>query len=321
MTTIWYHTFRKHLWFFFLLICSYWGKAAAEEYGGAQDVTATECMPSSLVNQSVCAMTGEYVISTTQLVLPGPEQLVIGHTYTNSLLSNWALNHRDTMCSSTWEVNDKKMTVIGVRQPSGSQLDYKCLEKNLLHHERSSFHLIVPKGLTTAASLVSGRRNLRNQKVSYDSKKKEFKIVSPSGDRSLFRKKKDSKGEAYIQESMQRMNGGLYRYKMSDTNIFALTEISCQSKKSGIPYSKVNFRTVELEKKNRYRSSVIANDGRTVDYTFDCVTHRKTDVIADKNHRFVKYEKLLLTVDGPYVIPETYKYERRSGSKYHQVNR
>lgn len=181
-------------------------------------MTTTECLPSSLVNQNVCAITGEYVISATHLVLQGPESLTIGRTYTNRKLKSWDLNHRDAILTASEDIKDRSYKILSVLQPSGTKLDYKCLKKTFSGREPSTFHMVVPKGLTTAASVVSGRCHLKNQRVTYDPAKEEFTIRSAAGDRSIFRKKKDSKSKkkAYNQDSMERLNGSLYRYRLSD---------------------------------------------------------------------------------------------------------
>ena len=70
-----------------------------------QDVTAIEGLPSSLVNQTVCAISGAYTDAVIDLILPGPESLVIQRSYSSNgginLGHSWSLNHRTRLLFSS----------------------------------------------------------------------------------------------------------------------------------------------------------------------------------------------------------------------------
>jgi hypothetical protein len=93
----------RHWWFFFL-ICV-WPfivlMAAPVEYQEPKEVATTEGLPSSLVNQSVCVISGEYTEAVQDIVLPGPEPLILQRFYGNQSRGNlgraWSFNHGESL--------------------------------------------------------------------------------------------------------------------------------------------------------------------------------------------------------------------------------
>ena len=106
MTIVNYSLFVFLSYFFFLssftsvLIFprTLFGEGASSEYTEPQDVATTEGLPSSLVNESVCVITGEYTDSILDLVIPGPEPLTLNRVYTSfSGKSPWSFNNCDRL--------------------------------------------------------------------------------------------------------------------------------------------------------------------------------------------------------------------------------
>ena len=112
---------------FLVILClfSFFSLAATQEYVEPQDVATTEGLPSSLVNQSVCAITGEYTDSILDVTIPGPEPLVISRVYTSfSTNRGWFFNHYDKLILGNVNYEGAPAHIIVFRQPSGAQLDY-----------------------------------------------------------------------------------------------------------------------------------------------------------------------------------------------------
>ena len=68
----------------FLLTCFWTFCLFAADYNRFQEapeVASTEGLPSSIVNGSVCIISGEYVDLAVDFVIPGPEPLVIARHY------------------------------------------------------------------------------------------------------------------------------------------------------------------------------------------------------------------------------------------------
>ena len=92
------HLLRYSLFFLFAFLPLI---GAILEYGEPQEVATTEGLPSSLVHQSVCAISGEYVDAIVDVIIPGPEPLVISRVYTSFCGEKpWNFNHYDRLVVS-----------------------------------------------------------------------------------------------------------------------------------------------------------------------------------------------------------------------------
>ncbi len=92
------------------------------------EVSATEGLPSNIANHSVCVISGEYVDSIVDVMLPGPEPLVISRHYASFSTGDkpgWFSNHADTLILSSGMYEEKfPVYVVSLRQPSFAQFDY-----------------------------------------------------------------------------------------------------------------------------------------------------------------------------------------------------
>lgn len=162
---------------FYLAICStpFLSWAGASEKPETADVSATEGLPSSLVSQSVCAISGEFIDSNVDVVIPGPEPLAVRRHYGNQSVGHWSFDHRDRIFFGETKNRQQEPTyVVCIRQPTGAHLDYfHTISKQSSKSDRLSFELVVPKGLTNGATCLSGRYNAKNQKVRLYPKEKK----------------------------------------------------------------------------------------------------------------------------------------------------
>ena len=183
----------RYLLSFFLCLSSY--ILFAEPRDSLIDVSATEGLPSSLVN-GVSVISGDYTMAQTDLVLPGPESLVFQrhystHTPGGQFGLGWGINHdEEVMIERCWISTAKKNEVptweLSLIQSSGTHLTYehdkKCKDvegedsdQDLIEdHKEVVFDLELPLGLTNGAHVLSGRTNLNNYKVTYYGKKNKY---------------------------------------------------------------------------------------------------------------------------------------------------
>ena len=314
--------FLRSLYCFLLLPLFAFGISIIDEE--APDVASTEGLPSSLVNQTVCAISGEFTTNVVDCILPGPEPLVVSRHYESS--GDWSFNHLDRLFLIDVENRDNKgesKWFIHLMRPSGAQLTYwRAKSKPNSKQKEISFSLRLPKGLTNGATILSGRSNIRNQKVFFYPEKGDVISVSPSGDRSTYtRTRKDC--AAYVQSTLEKPNGSLYLYKRKEKNSFLPLGISCQNKQTKTPYSHVEFDLKE-DKKDHTVLRLKTSDKRECLYTF---FHQK---IEEKRDTFIGFERFretdclevpyLKEVNHSYAPKETYHYDKEACSeKLHLV--
>lgn len=137
-------------------------------------------LPSTLVNNHVCAITGEFVDTQTDVALAGPEPLVLRRCYSNG---HNALSHRlkdgwsfDIPANARVVEVPKKMGdgfEVYVEEHFGSSLLYSGKKLSKLKFEK-------PKGLTNCLGEISGKTNFKNQSIEFGHS--EFDVTSPAGD-------------------------------------------------------------------------------------------------------------------------------------------
>jgi hypothetical protein len=156
-------------------------------------------------------------------VIPGPESLVITRHYDSQaggpLASSWSFNHNETLILGDAE-HEKKgpIWLIGLRQPSGAQLDYiHPSSKDGLKKKKLEFKLLVPKGLTNGASGLSGQTNIRNQTVHFYPESKKAVSVSGAGDRCTFvntgYRNEEDDWQTFVRQKEEKVNGSVYTYE------------------------------------------------------------------------------------------------------------
>jgi hypothetical protein len=130
------------------------GSTPLSDYEGAPEVATTEGLPSSLVNQSVCVISGQYIDSVIDLVIPGPEPLVMQRHYGNQADGNiggfWSFNHFARMAAGkALYQKEQPIWVLALREPSGSQFDYIYPQsREATKKKHLQFQLIVPSALS-----------------------------------------------------------------------------------------------------------------------------------------------------------------------------
>lgn len=209
---------------------------AEENFTEVPDVCTTEGLPSSIICGVVCAISGEYTESCTDMVVAGVEPLTIGRNY--SSLSNpfWSFNHVNHL--KTGYANDD--LIIRARQDNGSYIDF-CSSG----HEKKKMvcSLRDHKGLTNASGC--GRYYLKNMKAHTDKRKHEISIINGAGDKKRYKRSKRNE-EHYLLEEFRKSNGFSYTYEHDHKVFFGLSKIFC--KKDNRLLSSISIRSSKLEK-------------------------------------------------------------------------
>ncbi len=171
-----------HFFLWLLFSCVSCFLHSTEEYQEPEEVATTEGLPSSLVNQSVCAITGEYTDSMLDVCIAGPEPLILSRTYASFAFDAWSYNHFEVFTLYEAYYKGVPSYLLALRRPSGARLGYVHEKQEHSKLKKLPFTLVPPVGLTNGGSILSGKTNVKNQKVHVDLDQK--KAVARTGDGS-----------------------------------------------------------------------------------------------------------------------------------------
>lgn len=287
-------------------------------------LAVTEGLPSNLVAGCVCAITGEYVDCETDLVVPGPEPLVISRCYssqeTKGNLCNWSINHHDTAMYTRKTVNDTKYRLLLLTQPSGARLSY--IHPKDSKEKIQNYILENRRGLTNgSANEISGRTNLKNQKVVFHPDREFVEIITGGNDRRIL--KLDDK---VARQKLEEKANGLRIHYHHNQETKGVGEILTANEKGKI-FGHVKFR-VDSKDDDKELIKLKTNIGKEVLYHARVVKKKYSETVEDHQQTYTYYRKLIDKVersDGP-TLHYTYRdsfHDNRSlitrkkvGSKY-----
>lgn len=303
---------------FLLLSLPFLSLFAAQEYVEPQEVATTEGLPSNLVNQSVCVISGDYTDSVLDIVIPGPEPLVVNRVYISSARGMpWSFNHYDQLLLGSVLYDGTPAYIVTFRQPSGAQLDYLFEKKgDFLKLKKIPFKLIEPKGLTNGSSLLSGKTNLKNQTLDFYPDEEMIVAQSGAGNRKIFKNAgKNRDGWPLCgQISEEKVNGSRIRYEGKGKGISGASKIICENKETKRCYSSIEFTEKALEK-DVYLQTLIASDGRKLNYFFKHHHYRIKEKSKHSENSYPIDRFYLCKVDHPYAPPEEYRYDEKALSR------
>lgn len=315
--------------FFFLILC--FSLYATHEENIEEAVTATEGLPSSLVNQSVCVISGEYVDQAVDVILQGPEPLVISRSYSSmdregNIGRHWRFNHQEAIWFATkTEISGRNVWCFSLTQPSGSHLYYSCSapdKKNKLKPQR--FALTVPRGLTNCGSgEISGRTNIKNQKAILfpENESELIQITSGSGVLRIYKMlKKNKNGRMLLHQiSERKSNGnGLVYHPVPDS--YALDSIQAINFNTKAAYSFIKLKRSSVE--HKYPCMTLkTSDGRSIKYKFFKHEYKEKateGACTETNYCLNLY---LNEVESPNKPLESYEYCRKQvNSNFFQIS-
>lgn len=290
-----------------------------------QEVSVAEGLPSNLVNQTVCVISGEYTDTVQDLVLPGPEKLVIQRFYGNkshgSVGCGWCFNHGEKLVlgHALYGKNKNPIWIIALRQPSGSQLDYiHYKSKASLKKKDLRFDLLFPKGLTNGNTSLSGRSNLKNQEIHFYPDEKKIMTTSGAGNRRTFiRAGRTEEGWNLCgQLKEEKVNGSLYQYegkgKDWDCRIRCLNNLTQQL------YSQIKFKNRKLSEDAPL--ILTTSDGRTLKYFFQKHKYKHKERGKNESNVTRVTRCYLSKVEFPHLPYEHYDYKEKALNKELQIS-
>ncbi len=291
---------------------------AVVEFDEPQDVATTEGLPSSLVGGCVCAISGEYTDSVVDLVIPGPEPLVISRVY-NSFSGHcpWHFNHKEKILTEFGAYRNKAHHACYLYQANGARLNYICEAKKYTKDKMNEFEFVVPQGLTNGATALSGKTNLKNQRF-YRSKH-EVKVLSGAGNVKFFEEGEltDNYDNTYWKISEEKANGSRYKYEGKSIGLMGTSKIICENKKNKTEYSNVSIRMFDIDGGDC--QTIETSDHRKLTYFFKSHkyhTHDKYDAAQD----YIPITRHYLTeVNHPYAPKEVYKYGEKALNRDWQI--
>lgn len=270
------------------------------------DVSTTEGIPSSLINRCVCVISGEYTDSVVDVILPGPESLVLSRTY-NSLATTrpWNFNH----CEELQVLREDPFDHIRLRQPSGAFLDYIYKkEKDHKHQKELEFKFVVPPGLTNSGIVLSGKTNLRNQLIHYYPNDDLMQATTGAGNQKIFKKIKKNR---FKQSSEKKANGSLYEYDGPANGMLGASSIVCRNKKT---FSQITIQEAPYAD-DLFLHTLLTSDNREYKYYFKEHTYHIKEPIDGRGGDTKFWRYYLKKVDHPYAPAESYKYSTKALSK------
>lgn len=221
-----------------------------------------ETDPIALVEGAVNVLTGDYVLQTEELFVPGEEPLSLKGTYLSGdgkgELGGWTLTPHCNLL--IWaRKNKKEKEIVTTYLPNGT-----CLEFS--EDGKGQYTLIPPIGAAnTARGPISSRSNLHNTALS-PSKDLQFTLFAPDGTKRHYRRKyANSQLQFYTLDTEELPNGNRINYEY-DTEYRPLS-IATLGPDSSEPFASCTF-SYEGKKGKNEDFTVTTSDGQTVKFAF-----------------------------------------------------
>ncbi len=273
----------------------------------SESVASQEGLPLSIVNNSVCVITGEFVDTQTDLVLPGPEPLLLERTYSSGSRMESDLGYSWTFCfpnrlyaqklelqrcneGACQGLNEFNYYAY-LTEATGANLRY--IQFKAPPSKKLALGLSYPKGYTNSASgELSGRTHVKNQKLNLIDGLSEVEVSEPNGDKRLYSLRVQNGDEYHLRlDKHKKLNQQRVVYTHQKK---ALTSASAMHN-GGTQYSSLKFDY------DRSSVSVSSPDNRRVKYHF-------------QRHHHKNYLKRVESTDQPEE-----KYEYIAGDDYHDL--
>lgn len=209
-----------YVFYFFILAANYLHAEKTPSNGNKNRIEAPnpivnlEAQPSAFVNGCVNVLTGEFVDSQVDLVLPGVEPFILQRSYSRSdeydenvkgvLGRGWNLNFDSQL--SEKEGNYDVITL----NEKGGRIPFKMEQLNFIHINR--IHpAVLSKGVTnTGSGIFSGQADLKNLRMVWDDRGDMWCVQDGSGTIKYYAYAHDSK---IVREAKIAGNQVLYKYQ------------------------------------------------------------------------------------------------------------
>jgi RHS repeat-associated protein len=268
--------------------------------------------PASLV-ENVSAIHGNYSDFEVDLIVPGPDSLVLSRYYgsrdnllTNSSFGGWRFNShcflsvlKDSL-PRTYTTAEGKFdyTHISIGTNEGSILTYAGWQNTTNSNARSLFKVDVEGDLlglaNTARGSVNAWTNLKNNELYFNAQSNHFELLLSSGGRRVYVPSLSTLGRYLLQrETLPSGNKIFYEYEGEALSLIKMTNASEEKVLSWI---KIQYGPI---------IHIDTSDGKTVDYHFQQDLPLLSEVIrSDKpsikyQYRIVETQALLIKKDLP----------------------
>lgn len=184
---------------------------------------------STIVNNCVSIISGDYMESSCDLILQGPEPLIFERFYSSGTHSKKTLyegfRHNHETEIKTFNPRETNQIEALYTNKNGRQAKYygsvplgRVLQTNLKYQEHFG------KGYTNCASYISGRNHIKN--TSIDKYKNYLKVNGENGSELIFDKYKDYSTFRLTKEITGLKNNFQYKYKDDFLSSISLTDNS-----------------------------------------------------------------------------------------------
>ena len=208
-------------------------------------IAAMEGEPSVTIDNSINPISGDYVISETDLIIPGYEPIYFNRTYLSSIQkgrgAHWSLLPHIYMYFTVPKNNKKDPVILTVSEPSGSTIRYKNLVADNGKDRYQFFPMLgkSTRGLTnTARGEIGARTNISHNKVFKDKTQNAYVLTTCDGTERYY-KKPSNTNFAYL-EKERKPNGNWVRYEYNE-DYYTLREIRTTNPQNTNTYAKVTF--------------------------------------------------------------------------------
>lgn len=287
----------------------------------SQSLASTEGLPSNLVNHCVCTITGEYIDSQTDIILPGPEPLVIQRNYSSQQRHGnfggyWCLNHLSSIITGSQHEGPKRTLGLLLTQPTSARILYTyCTfdEKLFGKEEKVLFKPQYPKGLTNGArGQIGGGTNIKNQKVYFYPKSEKIEVILGSGDTRTFKKfARDKASGHYVcfPMSEDKRNGNAITYEYEDYGFWKKIQ-------SVNRHTKLQYNWIKCEKHPKYTEDhpifeFKTSQNKSVTYHFSRYKYKQ-----NKQKYFAHHLEKIECSDRP---SQSYEYGKASDFVHHHI--
>jgi hypothetical protein len=238
-----------------------------QTYSEGLPLSITDGGRPSIVNGCVSVITGDYIESSTDLILKGPVNLTFERFYTsrsksdNSLYDGWCHNHNTKLDSGLdYDTYLKYVKYYNKEGRCATYLEKKGSNPYIFKYQEKG-----DNGFSNISKgTLSGRSHVKNSFITKVNK--DFIVKSENGSvLEFFAKKKDGDKKYFLaNESLSSGNILRYVYGKGDN----LSGVRAMNSSSSIWYSWIHLENLSRKelKKNILNSKVHASDGSHVNY-------------------------------------------------------
>lgn len=253
--------------------------------------------PSAFVG-NVNVITGTYHESSQDVVIPGPEPLIIQRAYSSgtndelSLLNGWSLNHVGEFRRGNEDRSEAQLKGL-----FGSPMIFKESKSKDNKYYPDTENLIDGYS-NTSEGMISGRTNKKNDRIIFEPKHKTCELITGSGEKKTYsriRYKGEKTKQCVIRQNI-KPNGNQIHYFYNDERA-AINKILVKSASKDFSWAHINWLSPSEFRKN-HDLNIITNDNRTINYRF------KRIPIDKKHNRY-----FLTHVTRSHGLDESYEYD------------